>query len=275
MASPARPLCVVRRPSRPTAAQSAANRQLIWVTSSPVTSSACAGDSAACSRRTASAQPPTKRRTLAQSPSECALERRTVTMTSSQPARSTSPQQSAATSLWRRAPWNTSATIAPSTRQREGERRAAAGAGALGPDAAAVRLDEPLRDGEPEAVARLRAPSRRSVLAEQVRQRLGRHAAALVGDRDGDVRVLAHGGDGGRPGGRRGGRRAGEGGSRRGAGVRGDAEPGGDERVHAGLRDVGRYGAGGCGLHGGERDALVPDGRHDADGRGGGARRRA
>ena len=78
-------------------------------------------------------------------------------------------------------------------RQREGERGAAAGAGALGPDAAAVRLDESLRDGEPEAVPRRRALPCAGVLAEQVRQRLGRHPASLVGDRDGDVRVLAHG----------------------------------------------------------------------------------
>ena len=38
---------------------------------------------------------------------------------------------------------------------------------------------------------------------------------------------------------------AGGGGRRRGAGLRGDAEPCGDERVHGGLRDVGRHGAGG------------------------------
>ena len=49
--------------------------------------------------------------------------------------------------------------------------------GALGPDAAAVRLDEPLADGEPEAVARRRALSRAGVLAEQVRQPLGRDPA--------------------------------------------------------------------------------------------------
>ena len=39
-------------------------------------------------------------------------------------------------------------------RDRERERRTAAGAGALGPDAPAVRLDQPLADREPEAVAR-------------------------------------------------------------------------------------------------------------------------
>ena len=42
----------------------------------------------------------------------------------------------------------------PGHRQREGERGAAAGARALGPDAAAVRLDETLRDGEPEGTER-------------------------------------------------------------------------------------------------------------------------
>ena len=76
---------------------------------------------------------------------------------------------------------------------RERDRGAPAGAGALGPDAAAVRLDEPLRDGEPEAVAGRGALPAAGVLAEQVRQQLGRHPAPLVGDRDGKVRVLAHG----------------------------------------------------------------------------------
>ncbi len=85
------------------------------------------------------------------------------------------------------------APVFPRHRNRERDHHAAAGAGAVGPDAAAVRLDEPLRDGEPEAVARRRALPRAGVLAEQVRQPRGRHAAPLVGDRDGDVRVLAHG----------------------------------------------------------------------------------
>ena len=85
------------------------------------------------------------------------------------------------------------APASPATGSVKGEHGAAAGARALGPDAAAVRLDEPLRDGEPEAVARLRALSRRGMLAEQVRQSLGRRPAPLVGDRDGDVRVLAQG----------------------------------------------------------------------------------
>ena len=78
---------------------------------------------------------------------------------------------------------------------RERDRGAVAGAGALGPDAPAVGLDEPLADGEPEAVARRRAVPAAGVLAEQVRQQLGYHAAPLVGDRDGDVRVLAQGRD--------------------------------------------------------------------------------
>ena len=87
------------------------------------------------------------------------------------------------------------APASPGRRQGESERGAAAGASALGPNAAAVRLDDPLRDGEPEAVARRRAPSRRGVLAEQVRQPFGRHPAPLVRDRDGDVRLLADSGD--------------------------------------------------------------------------------
>ena len=45
-------------------------------------------------------------------------ERRTVTTTSSPSLKSTSAQQSAATSLRRRAPWNSRATIAPSTGPR-------------------------------------------------------------------------------------------------------------------------------------------------------------
>ena len=83
MASPARPLCVVRRPSRPAAAHAAANRRLIWVTPRPITRSAGAGDSAACSRRTAAAQPATKYRMLAHLSSGFAADRRNVTTTSS------------------------------------------------------------------------------------------------------------------------------------------------------------------------------------------------
>ena len=64
MASPARPLCVVRRPSSPAAAQAAANRRLIWVIPSPITNSAGAGDSAACSRRTEDDLPVHSFRTL-------------------------------------------------------------------------------------------------------------------------------------------------------------------------------------------------------------------
>ena len=82
---------------------------------------------------------------------------------------------------------------APGSPAAGSERGAAAGAGALRADAPAVRLDEPLRDGEPEAVARRHARPAAAVLAEQVRQQLGRHPAPLVGDRDGDVHVLAHG----------------------------------------------------------------------------------
>ena len=51
-----------------------------------------------------------------------------------------------------------------------------------------MRLDKALADGEPETVARPRAPA--GVLAEQMRQQLGGHAPALVGDRDGDMRVV-------------------------------------------------------------------------------------
>ena len=59
---------------------------------------------------------------------------------------------------------------------------------------AAVRLDQPLADGEPEAYAGGRAAAGVGVrvLPEQVRPPLGRHPAPLVGDRHGDVRVLAH-----------------------------------------------------------------------------------
>ena len=56
---------------------------------------------------------------------------------------------------------------------------------AFRPDAAAVRLDEPLADGESEAVAHSLLAARVRVLAEQVRQLLRRQSAAEVGNRDG------------------------------------------------------------------------------------------
>ena len=82
-------------------------------------------------------------------------------------------------------------------------------------------------------------------------------------------------GDGDGPGGHRGGRRAGRGRRRRGAGVRGDAEPGGGRDGGGGLCDGGRQRARGRGLPGGERDAGVPGRRVVEDGRGGGVRRLA
>ena len=78
----------------------------------------------------------------------------------------------------------------PGHGDRERERGAAAGAVALGPDAPAVRLDEPLADREPEAVARRGALSGAGVPAKETRQPLRRHSRPLVGDRNGDVRAL-------------------------------------------------------------------------------------
>ena len=60
-----------------------------------MTASVGAGDVAACSRRTAVAQPPTSLRTSARSPTGFVFERRTVTTMSSLAARSTSAQRRA------------------------------------------------------------------------------------------------------------------------------------------------------------------------------------
>ena len=79
-------------------------------------------------------------------------------------------------------------------REGEGEGRALARAGALGPDAPAMRLHQPLADGEAEAgpAGSAAGPARAGVLLEQPRQQLRRHAPALVGDRDRDMRAVAH-----------------------------------------------------------------------------------
>ena len=85
----------------------------------PTTELAGAGFVAACSRRSAAAQPPTSCRTSPPTAAGFVFEPGTVTTTMSSPAdRSTSVHRSAATSLRRRAPWKTSATIAPSTKPR-------------------------------------------------------------------------------------------------------------------------------------------------------------
>ena len=80
-------------------------------------------------------------------------------------------------------------------RHGEGEARTLAGAGALGPDAPPVRLHQPPADDEPEARARDRPLAAGGVLAKELRQQLGRHALALVGDRDRDVDAVALGRD--------------------------------------------------------------------------------
>ena len=67
-----------------------------------------------------------------------------------------------------------------------------AGAGAVGPDAASVRLHQPLADRQPQAMAGPRPLPAASALAKQVRQLFRRHSRPLVGDRDGDVCLLAH-----------------------------------------------------------------------------------
>ena len=105
-ARPTRPPCDVLRPSRPAAAQAAANRRLIWSTLRPTTESPGSGETAACRLRTAAAQLPTRRRTSARPPGGSDFERWTVTTTSSPSLKSTSAQQKAATPLRRRAPWN-------------------------------------------------------------------------------------------------------------------------------------------------------------------------
>ena len=94
------------------------NRGLIWSTLRPTTESPGSGETAACRLRTAAAHPPTRRRTFACPPVGSDFERRTVTTTSSPSARSTSVQQRATTSLRRRAPWKSRATMAPSIRPR-------------------------------------------------------------------------------------------------------------------------------------------------------------
>ena len=130
-ARPTRPPCEVLHPSRPAAAQAAANRWLIWSTLRPTTEPPGSGETAACRLRTAAAQLPTRRRTSARPPGGSDFQRRTMTTTSSPSLKSTSAQQRAATSLRRRAPWNSRATIAPSTKPRRsavfGRSRAASG----------------------------------------------------------------------------------------------------------------------------------------------------
>ena len=98
-ARPTRPPCDVLRPSRPAAAQAAANRRLIWSTLRPTTASPGCGETAACRLRTAAAQLPTRRRTSARPPRGSDFERWTVTTTSSPSLKSTSAQQRAATPL--------------------------------------------------------------------------------------------------------------------------------------------------------------------------------
>ena len=51
-ASPTRPPCEVLRPSRPAAAQAAANRRFTWLTPRRMTESPGSGAVAACRRRT-------------------------------------------------------------------------------------------------------------------------------------------------------------------------------------------------------------------------------
>ena len=86
-------------------------------------------------------------------------------------------------------------------RHRESEPGAAAHPGALGPDAPAVGLDQPLADGQaeaaPETGSRVAADG---VLLEEVRELLRRDAPALVGDRNRHGIAIAAGGD---PDGRR------------------------------------------------------------------------
>ena len=81
-------------------------------------------------------------------------------------------------------------------RQREGEPRALARPGALGPDAPAVGLHQPLADGQPQpATDTLLVVAGVAVFPEQARQALRRQAAALVHDRDRDMRAVALGRD--------------------------------------------------------------------------------
>ena len=95
-------------------------------------------------------------------------------------------------------------------RQGEGEPRPPARPAAGRVDAAAVRLDQPLADGQAQPVAPAGRPAvaaRPGVLVEQARQHLRRHAPALVRDGDRHVkpvarRVDADGGGRGRAAGR-------------------------------------------------------------------------
>ena len=84
-------------------------------------------------------------------------------------------------------------------RQGEREPGAAPRPGALRPDAAAVRLHQPLAYRQPQAGAAgpaLPLAGRRAgVLAEQVRQPVRRHAPAPVGYRDRHVQAVPRGGD--------------------------------------------------------------------------------
>ena len=84
-------------------------------------------------------------------------------------------------------------------REGEGEPGAPAGSGARRPDASAMGLDQPLADGEAETRPADPGPGLAArlggVLAEQMRQALGRDAPPLVGDRDRDMQPVALGRD--------------------------------------------------------------------------------
>ena len=92
-------------------------------------------------------------------------------------------------------------------RNRDSDLRLVAYAGALGPDAAPVGLDQPLADGQAQAVSPAAqlpvVAGEAGVLPEQVRQLLRRHAPALGGHRDRDVNAVRRrdDADGGRLGG--------------------------------------------------------------------------
>src|SRR5690242_8784360 len=80
-------------------------------------------------------------------------------------------------------------------RQRDGERRAEPGAGALDGHASAVQLDQVADDREAEPDAALARPAsyvlRLAERLEHVRQKLRRDAAAGVGDDDAHVARVA------------------------------------------------------------------------------------
>ena len=84
-------------------------------------------------------------------------------------------------------------------RHRECDLRALARPAAGRADAPPMRLHEPLADGEPETrrpqCAVGAAACAAGVLAEQLRQPLGRHTPALVAHRDRDVHPVMHRGD--------------------------------------------------------------------------------